>query len=189
MKKFNLFGILALSCALQTLPIYSNTEVLNKDSMTDEAIADKDYGKNSCNKSLTLKDFAGAWTISADSIGGVAGPTAVGHSATFDGQVTFDKNGNGTVNFLSGVEYAGTKGSINVITFSGVTITLTITDPINGIGVLTVTDTTPPFNDTADIIVTRSLSTGQAIEIEGHGTGSDAETTFIVAYSLKRQYQ
>lgn len=141
-------------------------------------------------RNFRLRDFAGEWTLNVQSIGGVAGEEALGYSFTSDGQLSINKQGTGVVNHYEGVIYAGVPGEI--IHFSATpksaTLVLQITDPVIGVGIITITD--PEFGgvvQVVDFVAIRSIETGQAIRLEGHGTSSSPTTQAIASYTLIRQ--
>lgn len=183
MTKLN-FVVMALACTFSSIFCAAENDQ-NTEQMSVRSKRTED--NQECQKLLNLKDFAGAWTFGIDSLGGVAGPAALGSSFTIDGQVTFDTHGVGTVNFASGAQYSGDPGSFITFSATGGIFTLTITDPIHGIG--TMVFTTPGETVTVDVIVTRDKRTGKAIGMEGHETTFDPTTDTLVRYSFSRQYQ
>lgn len=139
---------------------------------------------------LQLSDFAGDWIFGVDSIGGLSGILTVGSSETIDGQVTFDRHGNGTVNFVSAALYLGIPGEVGFASGSDdATVTLTITDPQHGIGFLVASVPSLNLTRTADFVVIRSHKTGKVIGFEGHSTSATHTTTHISSYSFQRQFQ
>lgn len=139
---------------------------------------------------LQLSDFAGNWIFAADSLGGVSGQATLGTSQTVDGQVFFDSNGNGIVNFVSSALYAGNPGHLIVLSGSDdATITLTITDPVHGVGTFFVNVPVFTLSLTVEFVVVRSKDTGKAIKFEGHSITELPITTHVDSFTFERQYQ
>lgn len=137
-----------------------------------------------------LKDFEGNWALTVKGVGGVTGDEAIGYSFTSDGQLSINQCGFGVVNHYQGVIYAGVPGE--VIHFSATprvpTLVLEITDPLIGIGRITITDPEQGgVVQVVDFIAVRSAKSGLVLQLEGHGTSSSSTTQAIATYTLIRQ--
>ncbi len=209
--KIKMFSSIALSLALFTAPFMLSAETLDRVQINgiDQNMAfgidrechhhhssshshSSSYShshSHSHHKDFTVKDFAGDWVLTVESIGGVSGATAVGASLVIDAQLSFNKRGSGVFNYASGAIYTGVVGSVDFFTFSGglSTITLEIIDPINGIGTLTIDVPSIGYTDTADFIILRSKFTGEAIRLVGHSTQANPDTAAIAKFTLQRQ--
>lgn len=109
-------------------------------------------------KPFKLKEFCGNWVNSSSTVGGVGVNTGVGVSSTTLSHVTFDKKGQGTENHASLITYLP-NGTISSVTeVSDRILTLVLTDPINGVGVITIKDPTldPVTDVTVDFIALRN---------------------------------
>ncbi|HXW53027.1 MAG TPA: hypothetical protein VEL47_02855 [Myxococcota bacterium] len=190
MAKLYVVKVLGL-LVLMVAAMPSNAENKNDNPLKseDEQTKDQDPISGSRDCKLKLSDFAGNWVLSVDSVGGVAGPSAVGHSLTLDGQVSFNSHGRGTVNFGSAVEYSGVPGEIFIGSATGDVLVITITDPVHGIGIITETTPSTGAVNTADFVAIFSKETGKVIRLNGHRTSSDPTTHEIVSYNLERQFQ
>lgn len=192
MLKFQAIKLLALSLTLLTIPCMAQdvSDFAADNDVIEQSVL-RSKSKSHRIKPLKLADFAGEWTINQQSVGGLSG--GIGASETADGQVSFDRNGNGTVNFLSLSRYTGIPGDVEVGTVVPplqLVITITITDSVHGIGTLTITD--PAVNsivDTADFVAIRSKSDGKVRRLNGHATHTFADQKSIGTYSLERQYE
>lgn len=139
---------------------------------------------------LQLCDFAGNWIFGANSLGGVTGESTLGTSQTVDGQVFFDRNGNGIVNFVSSAIYAGIPGQLIVLSGSDdATITITITDPVHGVGTFFVNVPALSLSLTVEFVAVRSKDTGKAIRLEGHSITALPITTHVASFTFERQYE
>lgn len=179
--KFKIFKFLILCFMLQTMPFITNASNCSQDH--------KKYHKQV--KTLSLKDFAGRWVFNINSLGGISGPSAIGTSSTIDGQLSFNDSGIGTVNFVSRASYSGTVGDVSITTLPfGSNVTINIIDPKNGICTLTITESSlKTVIDTAEVMVTRSILTGEAIRLDGHSTAMTPETSNVKRFTFSRQYQ
>lgn len=196
MFNMNIFKSLAVSSMLSVGCVASAQSV---DSfMTDEThmnVGHRHTSRDShdCKKSvkpLRLKDFAGDWIFAADSLGGVSGQSTLGTSQTVDGQVSFDRNGNGIVHFVSSVLYAGQPGQLIVLSGSDdATITITITDPVHGVGTFLVNVPSLALSLTVNFVVVRSKDTGKALRFEGHSITALPITTHVDSFTFERQYE
>jgi hypothetical protein len=200
MFNMNIFKSLALSSMLSIGCMASGQNVDSSHSsfMTDETLMNFGHRHTSrdfpdCENSvrpLQLNDFAGNWIFGADSLGGVSGGSTVGTSQTIDGQVFFDRHGNGIVNFVSSALYAGLPGHLIVLSGSDdATITITITDPVHGVGTFFVNIPALPLSLTVNFVVVRSKKTGKAIRIEGHSITALPITTHVDSFTFERQYE
>lgn len=195
MLKFTTVKTLALSLAVIALPFMATAESLDPDHTSFFVTASHDAGHHCLKEkhigSLTLSDFAGRWTFAFDSVGGVSTTTGSGSSDILDGQVTFDNNGHGTINFLSSVGYGGTVGSVFQFAIPPGTgsLALAITDPVNGVVTVTLSVSFPHGmgTGTAEAVVIRSKECGKAIEMQGHLTSTDSDA--VATFNLFRQYQ
>jgi len=140
--------------------------------------------KEKHNKQFKLRDFAGDWVFNGTTVGGVAGPSAIGTSTVSIGQVHMGTQGTGTASFISGSIYAGVPGHITAFqrvstpTTPAAEITIVLTDPVNGVGTLTINSTLlPPFFHTYDIIAIRSKKTGQVIKLISQQNNQNASST------------
>lgn len=211
MLRLKTFVMFALSVCLFSMNQILSAESFNEDafiSLTqDPQLMLRKQHRSGCDnrdnrncdrriRPLRLRDFEGAWVFSRETVGGLGGVTSTGtpsegSAAILDGQAVFDRNGHGVVNFASAAVYNGTPGAILNITIppGQATITITITDPVNGIGTLAVSDPLQGFD--ADLIAIRSKSTGRVIRFIGHrtsvptGLGNDGVTHYI----FERQFQ
>lgn len=128
--------------------------------------------KDKNTEKFKLKDFAGNWAFHGSTIGGVAGPTAIGTSTVSIGQVLMDKKGNGKASFIAGSIYAGVPGEIisfrriSTPTIPAGEIKIIIIDPVNGVGRLTITSSLlPRFFHAYDFIAIKSRETGQVVKL------------------------
>lgn len=180
------YKLLACLMALSSMHYVASAENISINEDVEQCLE-----KRCCRgvRELTLKDFAGDWIFEVDTVGGVAGPTAVGTSLTIDGQVTFNSLGIGIVNHAAGVLYSGVVGSVVQFNLTpGVaTVTITITDPVFGVGTMLISD--PGFSETVDFVVIRSKTSGKVLKFEGHRTSVNAQTSAVGVYSFERQYQ
>lgn len=212
LKTFKMFALFVC--------LFSMAQLLNAESFNEDAIislmqdgqlmrrknhkVDSDDNDNKVNgncknrvKPLRLKDFEGAWVFTRETLGGLGGETSstgtpsVGSAVIIDGQVVFDRNGHGVVNFASSAQYNGTPGDITNITASPgeATVTLTITDPVNGIGMFAVSDPLRVFEETADLVAIRSKSTGCVLKFIGHRTSVPTRARYVTRYIVERQLQ
>jgi hypothetical protein len=183
----------AFTLTLLALPCLVSAELIEMDQLNKQSI-DQSIARNRASHRvgpLSPKDFAGEWILTANSTGGVSGPTAIGASFTLHGQIHFDKNGNGRFNFASGSVYAGTPGQVFPINIGPgqATVQLQITDPINGIGSIVIAAPAIGYDETLSFIATRSKKDGLAIRIEGNRTSVDSTTFGVLSYTMRRQYQ
>lgn len=131
------------------------------------AKCEKSNSKSSCKK-IELKDFAGSWIIRSVSLGGVDGTS--GRSESFLVQITFDKQGNGTVNYSERVFYSGPIGNPLVVTNPlFLSATLAINDKKIGLGTISFIQTSGVTRDfdflaTKDAACTVNFFTGQDID-------------------------
>ncbi|MFO1413903.1 MAG: hypothetical protein U1F10_08350 [Burkholderiales bacterium] len=106
---------------------------------------------------FALKDFAGDWVLASNSAGGVGINAGPGISSAVLRHITLDANGNGTENNGSFVFYVESGTIKEYTTVAGETVTLTLTDPANGAGTITITDTSSFHGMTAyNFLATRS---------------------------------
>lgn len=214
--RLKIFKIFALSFCLFATAQMLNAESFDKDAMislmrdpqlmlrSKHQRGDRDDNDNRAKKNckskvkpLKLKDFEGAWVFRRETLGGLGGATStgtpsIGASVIIDGQVVFDRNGHGVVNFASSAEYDGVPGNVTNITIppGDATVTLTITDPVNGIGTFNVSVPLIVFDETADLIAFRSKSNGCVIKFIGHRTSMPVGGAFSVTrYTIERQFQ
>jgi hypothetical protein len=214
MLRLKTFEILAWSFALFAMPCMANEQTLDVipnlsvDECTIEQNAERcshssfsghhERGKlrNRCHKRrnrikpLKLADFAGDWVIGVDSVGGVSGGATIGTSITIDGQFFFDQFGNGTANFFEGAIYAGTPGQVMFISASkfGNTITLSLTDPIHGIGTISFVIPSIDLIETVNFVTIRSKEDGSPIRLEGHPITASSTISRTASYTLRRQF-
>jgi len=210
MLSFKKFRVIALCVCL-----FSMDRMLNAESFNDDAIKSSmensqlmlraqqrndEGGKESrkCKiKKLKLKDFEGAWVLNRQTLGGLGGVTRTGtpsegSASIVDGQVVFDKHGNGIVNFASIAMYNGTPGDIINFTLppGQASVTVTITDPVNGVGTFIFSDPVFNFFDTGDFLAIRSKSSRKVIEVRGHRTNiPPLDNDNVTHYVFERQYQ
>lgn len=193
MFKIQAFSKLALSFTLFIIPCMANVEAsephhaiasaIDSDSLMDLSLSRHSHSDKN-NGQLKLKDFAGDWAFHGTTVGGVAGPTAIGTSTVSIGQVHIGKNGNGTASFIAGSIYAGIPGEIiafrriSTPTTPAAVINIVITDPDNGVGNLTITSSLlPPFFHAYDFIAIRSQQNGQVIKIISQQDNRNASST------------
>jgi len=210
MLSFKRFRLIALCVCLFSMDRMLTAEFSTRDPMislmedsqlmlrSQQRSHDNGKGHRKCKvKKLKLKDFEGAWIISRQSLGGLGGVTRTGNasegsSTIVDAQVVFDKRGNGFVNFASIAMYNGVPGDI--ITFTAPpgqsSVTVTITDPVNGVGTFIFSDPVFNFFDTADFIAIRSKSSGEVVKIIGHRTNiPPLDNDNVTRYVFERQHQ
>ncbi len=140
-------------------------------------------------REFLLKDFVGNWVLNISTVGGIAGPTAIGSSSVIQGQVTINPKGNGSFNFISGIIYEGSQGvatKFKIITETA-TLKLRLTDRINGIGNLTISIPSIKYSETADFIAFRSRANAIPLKLQGHGTKIQSTTSSISQFVMERQ--
>ena len=110
-------------------------------------------------RDFKLSDFAGAWVMETNSVGGVGVESGPGIASAVTRVVKFDANGNGSENNGTFVFYLP-DGTLKEFTkVVGETVTLTIADPINGTGAITFDDNSSfKGRTTYNFIATRSKS-------------------------------
>ena len=90
--------------------------------------------------SFKIKEFAGDWILSSSSVGGVGINAGPGISSGVLRHVTLDKKGNGTENNGTLIFYLA-DGTLNkYFNVNAELIKLTLSDPANGAGMLTIID-------------------------------------------------
>jgi len=209
MLGFQKFKMIALCVCLFSMDRMLNAESFNNDGlislMQDSQVMlrahqrsdDGGKGDRKCKiEKFKLKDFEGAWVFRRETLGGLGGVTRTGtasegSSVTIDGQVVFDKKGNGVINFAALAVYNGTPGEFVFTTFppGEASATLTITDPVNGIGTFTVSDSVHNFFDEADLLAIRSRSSGLVIKFIGHRTNIPLhDNDNVTHYVFERQF-
>ena len=191
MWQLRTFKIMVLSFSLLAVSCLSSGQADQTDSLDSTIrIIEKDGCKKSKTreiKPIRLADFEGDWVISIDSIGGVVGTGAVGVSATFDGQVTFDRKGNGEVHFLEGATFDGT--TTKFLDQSRFELHIRLSDPHRGTGVIEILD--PPTQETFSVnfVAIRSRD-GKAIRLEGHESSANpGNAPAVLSYTFERQIQ
>ena len=108
-----------------------------------------------------LSDFEGSYTTYSSSAGGITVPNANNASETVIAQLSFDKHGNGKINFLSTSIYS-TPDTLTSTNLSNLPITLTLTDHCLGVGKFVVVGNPGPGLTTEfDFIATKSLTRGR----------------------------
>ncbi len=206
MLRVKTFEMIAWSFALFTMPCIASEQTLNVTSnLVDESTIEQKVEKHGLSgfsgyrerdnrhskiKSLKLADFAGAWVIGADSVGGVSGAGTTGTSLTIDGQISFDEFGNGTAHFLAGASYAGTPGDVTFFRIlAGTTITLSLTDPIHGVGTVSIVNPSFGINETVNFVAIRSKKDGSPLILKGHPISVGSTISHVLSYTLERQFQ
>ena len=107
-----------------------------------------------------LSDFEGSYTTYSSSAGGITVPNANNASLTVITQISIDKHGNGKGNFVSSSKYStpDTLTSAHILN----QFTLTLTDPILGVGkFVAVGNPVPGLTTEFDFIATKSLTRGR----------------------------
>lgn len=208
------FKMSALSFTLSALCCIANVQGENTapSSLADEYVmaSHSDHDKDCDHKGrhrdkhshrdirpLRLNDFAGAFIFSIDSLGGIGAETpilhqpTVGTAQTFDGHITFDKKGNGVIDFGGGAIYGGSPGNVLAVDLAGTAITITITDPVLGVGSLHITNPTLiiPVDDMVDFVTVRSKDTGKVVRLEGHRSSFTSIESSIFSYTIERAHQ
>jgi K+-transporting ATPase c subunit len=114
---------------------------------------------------LSVRDFAGTWCITSNTVGGLSGNT--GASSATIGQATFDRRGKGTGSF-KGARYSGPIGTALVdASASGLTFAISAVDPKTGYARIEATDTAlGVITTTLDVVVTRATS-GKVVRMNG----------------------
>lgn len=194
MMKIQAFNRLALLLTLLFIPCMAKANSESHHALSSAMATDLDglvdLSLRNCahreknTKMLKLKDFAGNWSFYGTTIGGVAGPTAIGTSTVSIGQVHMGKNGNGEASFIAGSIYAGTPGKITTFrristpTTPAAEIKITIIDPNNGVGRLTITSALlPPFFHDYDFIAIRSQTDRRVIKLISQQDNQNASST------------
>lgn len=91
-------------------------------------------------REFQLKEFEGDWILTSNSAGGVGVNTGPGISSGVLRQVTFDKNGIGTENYVTRMFYLANGTLFKAVGLNVESITLVLTDPIHGAGSIIIQD-------------------------------------------------
>lgn len=143
---------------------------------------------HSSNFCFQLREFAGDWILSSSSAGGVGVNSGPGISSAVLRHVTFDKHGSGTENNVTRIFYLPDGTLFKSIGENVRSITLNLTDPINGAGNITIVDNAT-INGVSiyNFIATRNkrgkINKLYLILIEGAGN------TLVVTGVLERQQE
>jgi hypothetical protein len=110
-------------------------------------------------RDFKLSDFAGAWVMETNSVGGIGVESGPGISSAVTRVVKFDANGNGSENNGTFVFYLPDGQLKEFTNVEGEVVKLTVTDPSNGAGVITFDDNSSfKGRTTYNFIATRSKS-------------------------------
>jgi hypothetical protein len=192
MSQFKKF---VLSLGLTLTPLLATADCANYVSDIPVVSALCGKGQAECDERVArrfkVKDFEGNWVFTVVSIGGVTGENTIGHSTTSDGQASINKCGIGVLNHYEGVTYAGVPGEIfHFSSTPGVpSLVIELTDPLIGVGSITITDPEIGVVEVVDFVAVRERKTGKVIRLEGHGVSTFPITQDISTYVLIRQDQ
>jgi len=110
-------------------------------------------------KDFKLSDFAGAWVMETNSVGGIGVESGPGIASAVTRVIKFDANGNGSENNGTFVFYLPDGQLKEFTNVEGEAVKLIVTDPNNGAGVITFGDnSTFKGRTTYNFIATRSKS-------------------------------
>lgn len=187
MCQLKTFKILALSFSLIAVSCLSSVQADNTIHSPVQSIERCAHNNSKTRqiKPIKLADFEGDWVIGIESVGGVVGASAVGVSATFDGQVTFDRDGNGVVHFLEGAVYDG--ATTRFLDQSQFEMHILLINPLRGIGTIEIFDPTISETFLVNFVAIRSRN-GKAIRLEGHESSTNpGNTPAVLSYTFERQ--
>lgn len=186
MKKLVLTYFLSSLFCVGSAHLFAEENIISHQTAKNtEEKADLDLEKPG-HHHLELKDFAGDWILTVESIGGVAGPNATGDSIFVNAQVFIDRKGKGTINFASASMWNGQ--TLNIIDIpQGTRIDFSITDPRTGTGTFTVQVNS--IHVTIEFVAVISKKTGNVLSIIGHRKSTDATVTSVVKVQMFRQFE
>lgn len=141
-------------------------------------------------RDFKLSDFAGAWVMETNSVGGIGVETGPGIASAVTRVVRFDANGNGSENNGTFVFYLPDGTLKEFMKVEGEKVKMTITDSINGAGIISFDDTTSFKGQTTyNFIATKSKS-GKVNKLKLILiNATTAMHTVVVVGEMERQFE